>query len=169
MKLLAQLRRPLTQAGAALARLVFLLAGAAALAQNGALPPAAPPDAAASAVPDAHLDYTPGKAPKFWSVAAAETIMARWPDYSKAYFNAWTYVNGYELYGFDMLYRATGDQKYFDYSKRYIDQFMDENGDFRGVVNARGQTQTSRLQQPRQHDDRQHRRHALRVHQGRAL
>ena len=32
-------------------------------------------------------------------------------------------------------------QKYFDYTKRYIDQFIDTNGDFRGVVNARGQTQ----------------------------
>jgi len=142
MKLLPQLRRPLAQAGAASTHLVLLLAGAAALAQAGALPAGPPPDAAASAVPDAHLDYPPGKAPKLWSVAAADTVMARWPDYSKAYFNAWTYVNGYELYGFDMLYRATGDQKYFDYAKRYVDQFIDTNGDFRGVVNARGQTQT---------------------------
>lgn len=97
-------------------------------------------DAAATAMPDAYLDYPSGKAPKPWSVAAAETIMARWPDYSKAYFNAWTYVNGYELYGFDMLYRATGDKRYFDYTKRYIDQFVDEDGDFRCVINAKGQT-----------------------------
>ena len=81
-----------------------------------------------------------GQPPKFWSVAAADTIMARWPDYSKAYFNAWTYVNGYELFGFDMLYRATGDKKYFDFTKRYIDQFIDENGDFQAVVNAKGRT-----------------------------
>jgi hypothetical protein len=97
-------------------------------------------DAAATAVPDAHLDYTPGKAPKFWSIATAETIMARWPDYSKAYFSSWTYVNGYALYGFDMLYRATGDKKYFGYTKRYIDQFIDKNGNFHGVPNAKGQT-----------------------------
>lgn len=97
-------------------------------------------DAAATAMPGAHLDYVPGQAPRFWSVAAAETIMARWPDYSQAYFNAWTYVNGYELFGFDLLYRATGDKRYIDYTKRYIDQFVDENGDFRGVLNARGQT-----------------------------
>jgi rhamnogalacturonyl hydrolase YesR len=86
------------------------------------------------------VNDTPGQAPKFWSVAAADTIMARWPDYSKAYFNAWTYVNGYELLGFDMLYRATGDKKYFDFTKRYIDQFIDENGDFQAVVNAKGRT-----------------------------
>ena len=118
------------RAGAGATRLAFLLASAAALAQAGAQSPAPPQDAAASAAPDAHLDYPPGQAPKFWSVAAAETVMARWPDFSKAYFNAWTYVNGYELYGFDMLYRATGDKKYFDYTKRYIDQFMDDRRRF---------------------------------------
>jgi hypothetical protein len=53
------------------------------------LPPAVP-DAAATAVPTARLDYAPGATPKFWSVAAAETVMARWPDFTKAYFNAWT-------------------------------------------------------------------------------
>jgi unsaturated rhamnogalacturonyl hydrolase len=111
-------------------------------AANSPTDPRAPAvaDAAATAAPDAHLAYPPGKAPEFWSIATAETIMARWPDYSKAYFNSWTYVNGYALYGFDMLYRATGDRKYFDYTKRYIDQFIDEKGNFHGVANAKGQT-----------------------------
>ncbi len=99
-------------------------------------------DAAATAVPQAHLDYTPGKAPKFWSVATAETIMARWPDYSKAYFNAWTYVQGYVFCGMDRLYRATGDKRYFGYTKRYVDQFVDEQGEFRGVINSKGKTNT---------------------------
>ncbi len=104
--------------------------------------PANPPvrDAAANTAPGAHLDYAPGQPPKFWSVAAADTVMARWPDFSKAYFNSWTYVNGYELFGFEMLYRETGDKKYFDYIKNFIDQFVDTDGNFRGVVNARGQT-----------------------------
>lgn len=99
-------------------------------------------DAAVTAVPGAHLDYAPGQVPKFWSVAAADTIMARWPDFSQAYFNAWTYVNGYELYGFEMLSKATGDPKYFDYTKRYIDEFVDADGNFRGVRTAKGQTNT---------------------------
>jgi rhamnogalacturonyl hydrolase YesR len=81
-----------------------------------------------------------GKTPRYWSVATAETIMQRYPDFSKAYFNSWTYVNGYVLYGFEMLYRYTGDKKYFDYAKRYIDQFIDENGSFHAVTNAKGQT-----------------------------
>jgi len=99
-----------------------------------------PPDAAKSAVPTAHLDYKPGEAPRFWSVALADTIMARWPDYSQAYWNSWTYVHGYSFFGFDMLYRATDDKKYFDYTKRFIDQFVDQQGDFRAVVNIKGQT-----------------------------
>jgi len=105
-------------------------------------PPAANPqvvaDAATAAAPDAHLDYQPGKAPKFWSIATAETIMARWPDYNLAYHASWTYVHGYALYGLEMLYRATGDKRYYDFIKRYIDKHVDENGDFRVVVDGRG-------------------------------
>ena len=92
-----------------------------------------------SADSQAHLNYMPGATPQFWSVAAAETVMARWPDFTKAYFNAWTYVNGYELCGFEKLWRATGGEKYFDYAKRYIDKCVDADGNFRYVVNAKGQ------------------------------
>lgn len=49
-------------------------------------------------------------------------------------------MNGYELCGFEMLYRATGDQKYFAYLKRYIDECVDADGNFRYVINAKGQT-----------------------------
>jgi rhamnogalacturonyl hydrolase YesR len=100
--------------------------------------PAVADAAAATAVPNAHLDYAPGKAPKFWSIATAETIMARWPEYNRAYHASWTYVHGYTLYGFDRLYRATGDRRYYDFAKRYIDQHLDENGNFRIVVDGRG-------------------------------
>ena len=107
---------------------------------TNAAPVAAPASTTASADPHAQLAYTPGRPPRFWSVAAADTVMARWPDFTKAYFNGWTYVNGYELYGFEMLYRATGDKKYFDYIKRDVDECVDTNGDFLAVVNARGRT-----------------------------
>jgi rhamnogalacturonyl hydrolase YesR len=66
--------------------------------------------------------------------------MARWPDFTKAYFNGWTYVNGYELCGFEKLYRSTGDKKYLDYARRYVDTCVDTNGNFRALVNAKGQT-----------------------------
>ena len=123
--------------------LFLRLAGNAAaenLTATNPAPPANPYWTTASADPQARLAYLPGRAPQFWSVAAAETVMARWPDFTKAYFNGWTYVNGYELYGFESLYRATGDPKYFNYLRRYIDQCVDAAGNFRYVVNARGQT-----------------------------
>jgi rhamnogalacturonyl hydrolase YesR len=68
-------------------------------------------------------------APQSWAIATADTIMRRYPDYRTAYFRPWTYVHGYVLFGFEMLYRSTGDKKYFDYMKRYIDQIVDEKGD----------------------------------------
>ena len=46
-------------------------------------------------------------------------------------------MHGYALYGFDMLYRATGDKRYYDFIKRYIDKHIDENGNFRVVVDGR--------------------------------
>ena len=83
-------------------------------------------------VPGAHLPYEPGKAPKFWSIATAETIIERYPDYREAYWKPWTYVQGYIFFGFEMLYRSTGDRKYIDYMKSYIDHFVDEQGNFHG-------------------------------------
>jgi unsaturated rhamnogalacturonyl hydrolase len=103
------------------------------------------PDAAATAVPGARLDYPPGKPPQFWSVALAESVMARWPDYTQAYFNSWTYVNGYMFCGFERLWRDTGDRRYFDYIKRYLDQFVDAQGEFQSVTNARGQLRPMRF------------------------
>ena len=95
-------------------------------------------DAAATAVPDAHLSYEAGKPPPSWAVATAETIMARWPDYNLAYHASWTYVHGYALCAFERLYRDTGDPRYFDFIKRFIDQHVDEQGAFRVVVDGRG-------------------------------
>jgi rhamnogalacturonyl hydrolase YesR len=70
-------------------------------------------------------------APKSWAIATADTLMQRYPDFRTAYFRPWTYVHGYVLYGFEMLYRSTGDKKYFDFMKRYIDQIVDEKGNLR--------------------------------------
>jgi unsaturated rhamnogalacturonyl hydrolase len=58
--------------------------------------------------------------------------MERYPDYRQAYWKDWTYVQGYIFFGFEMLFRSTGDQKYLGYMKRYIDQFVDDKGSFHG-------------------------------------
>lgn len=81
---------------------------------------------------DARLDYAPGVAPRFWSVATAETLMARYPDYRTAYWKPWTYVHGYAFRAFELLHEATGDPRYLAYIRRYIDQFVDAQGNFHG-------------------------------------
>jgi rhamnogalacturonyl hydrolase YesR len=109
-------RVPVGPGGAA----VLLLAVAPmVLAAQEAKPAAAAPRPAAAAAPES------------WAVATADTMMRRYPDYRTAYFRPWTYVHGYVLYGFEMLYRSTGDKKYFDYMKRYVDQIVDEKGNLR--------------------------------------
>ncbi|HET9571664.1 MAG TPA: glycoside hydrolase family 88 protein [Bacteroidales bacterium] len=82
--------------------------------------------------PNARLPYKQDKAPKSWTVATAQTIMARYPDYRKAYWKDWSYVHGYMFYGFEMLYNQTGDARYLNYIKQYIDHFVDENGNYTG-------------------------------------
>lgn len=69
-----------------------------------------------------------GSKPKFWSIAAAETIMKRNPGTPQDRLARWSYWKGYTLYGFEMLWKATGDQRYFDFIKREIDPFIDDKG-----------------------------------------
>jgi len=96
--------------------------------------------------PDARLDYAPGRAPALWSIATAETIMARYPDYRTAYWKDWTYVQGYMFRGFEMLYESTGDKRYLDYMRRYIDAFVDDKGQFHATKTDRnGQVQPETL------------------------
>ncbi|MDR3218728.1 MAG: glycoside hydrolase family 88 protein [Dysgonamonadaceae bacterium] len=98
------------------------------------------PDAANTTMPGARLSYQPGKTPKSWAVATAQSVMSRWPDYSKAYWNSWTYVNAYMALAFERLYKETGEKTYLDYIKKYIDGFVDENGNLQAVRNHKGVT-----------------------------
>lgn len=97
-------------------------------------------DITSNAVPDATLDYKPGEAPQYWSVAAAQSLMARYPDFTQTYWNAWTYVHGYMACAFERLYKDTNDKTYLDYIKKYIDNFIDEDGNFLAVTNNKGVT-----------------------------
>jgi unsaturated rhamnogalacturonyl hydrolase len=122
---------------AAISAAVGLSAAAAwaPLAAQSVTPTAAPTPArrgTSPGLPEARLDYRPGQPPPFWSVATAETIMARYPDYRDAYWKPWSYVQGFMFVGFEELYSATGDKRYLDYMRRYIDHFVDERGDFHG-------------------------------------
>jgi rhamnogalacturonyl hydrolase YesR len=71
-------------------------------------------------------------APKFWSVAYADSLMARYPDPDSIPHRAWCYTQGYILRGFEMLADKTGEAKYFNYLKRFVDQHVDGQGNIRG-------------------------------------
>ncbi len=82
--------------------------------------------------PDARLGYEAGSVPETLAIPLAETVMARYPDYRTAYWKDYTYVQGYM---FEALYRLgslTGDSRYFEYIKKYIDNFIDSDGNYRG-------------------------------------
>ena len=58
------------------------------------------------------------------SIRFADSEMNRRPNT----YSDWDYVTGTELKGFEMVWRHTGDKKYFDYIKNTVDKVVDENG-----------------------------------------
>lgn len=82
--------------------------------------------------PEARLDYTPGDAPSQLALPLAKSVMARYPDYRTAYWKDYTYVQGYMFEAMDRLGRLTGDSSYLEYIKKYIDNFVDDEGNYKG-------------------------------------
>ncbi|MDR2917390.1 MAG: glycoside hydrolase family 88 protein [Tannerella sp.] len=82
--------------------------------------------------PEARLEYIPGGKPELYSLAIARSVMARYPDYRKAYWKDYTYVQGYMFEAMDRMGELTGDSQYTEYMKAYIDNFTDENGNYKG-------------------------------------
>lgn len=58
------------------------------------------------------------------SAKFADSEISRHPDV----YGSWDYVTGTVLVGFEMVWRQTGDKKYFDYIKTTVDKVLDENG-----------------------------------------
>lgn len=79
-------------------------------------------------VPEARLEYIPGSAPDLYSLAIARSVMARYPDYRKAYWKDYTYVQGYMFEAMDRLGQLTNDNQYVT----YIDHFIDKEGNYAG-------------------------------------
>lgn len=82
--------------------------------------------------PEARLDYTPGDAPSQLALPLAKSVIARYPDYRTAYWKDYTYVQGYMFEAMDRLGRLTGDNSYLEYIKKYIDNFVDDEGNYKG-------------------------------------
>ncbi|MFD3261257.1 glycoside hydrolase family 105 protein [Paenibacillus lentus] len=69
-----------------------------------------------------------------WSIITAESIMERMPRLyeDKGYDGKWSYDYGVVLKGFELLWRQTGERKYFQFIKENMDYFIQEDGSIRG-------------------------------------
>lgn len=70
-----------------------------------------------------------------WSQELANTVMRTWPDSfllegDKA--AKWRYDQGVILKGMEGIWRSTGDQKWFDYIRKSMDVYVQEDGTIRG-------------------------------------
>lgn len=83
-------------------------------------------------VAEAKLNYQPGMELSRLSIPLVETVMTRYPDYRMAYWKDYTYVQGYMFEAMDRLGLLTEDSKYLEYIKKYVDNFLDEDGNYRG-------------------------------------
>jgi rhamnogalacturonyl hydrolase YesR len=68
------------------------------------------------------------------SIALANSIMARFPDPDDIPFKVWCYVQGYVLNGFEKLWQYTGERKYFDYIRKFVDQHVQADGSIRNFT-----------------------------------
>lgn len=69
-----------------------------------------------------------------WSTSTAESIMERMPKLyeDKGYDGKWSYDYGVVLKGFELLWKQTGERKYFQFIKDNMDRFIQEDGSIRG-------------------------------------
>ena len=64
---------------------------------------------------------------KAWALKVADTFLKRKPDLTEK----WAYDTGIVLKGFEALYRAAGNEAYFDYIKTTMDFFVQDDGSIR--------------------------------------
>jgi len=60
-----------------------------------------------------------------WGVKVADSIMARWPDPLTLTNKGWEYTNGIILHGIERIYKKTGDKRYFNYIKEWVDHYIE--------------------------------------------
>jgi unsaturated rhamnogalacturonyl hydrolase len=71
--------------------------------------------------------------PKSYAAEMAKTVMTIWKDSLSINGKPakWTYDQSVVLKGIEVLWRATGEKKYFDYLQKSMDFFVDDKGDIR--------------------------------------
>jgi unsaturated rhamnogalacturonyl hydrolase len=68
-----------------------------------------------------------------WSTAMIESTMKR---STPATLGNWSYPQGLYLYGQYLVYKRTGDKRYLDYIKAWVDRFVDANGHIANSFNS---------------------------------
>lgn len=69
-----------------------------------------------------------------WSERTAISIMNKYPKAWQLDGNEkpkWDYKMGFVLSGFEKLYQKTNDNKYFNYTKEYVDEMIDSTGNIK--------------------------------------
>lgn len=61
-------------------------------------------------------------------VAFANMILKEWSDPTKITDKGWEYNNSIVLYGIEKIYRNTKDKRYLDYIKKWVDSYIDSEG-----------------------------------------
>jgi rhamnogalacturonyl hydrolase YesR len=73
-----------------------------------------------------------------WSSAVAGTFISRFPDPDSIHWvgqtNHFSWQAGYAMFTLEKLWRLTGDVRYFNYIKRYVDQQVDGHGNIPDFV-----------------------------------
>jgi rhamnogalacturonyl hydrolase YesR len=88
--------------------------------------------AGAACLPAVAAESVPARQGFKWSTAAADTFLRRFPDPDSIHWvnstNHFSWQAGYAMFTFEKLWRLTGDARYLDYIRRYVDQQVDERG-----------------------------------------
>jgi len=70
--------------------------------------------------------------PMKWSVTTANSFIEKFPDPDSIKWNSksshFDWQAGYAMFMFEKMWKKTGDIRYFNYIKRYVDQQVDEAG-----------------------------------------
>jgi unsaturated rhamnogalacturonyl hydrolase len=67
-----------------------------------------------------------------WSKALVESTMRRFTPQT---LGGWGYTQGLYLYGQYLVFKRTGDRRYLDYIKAWVDRFVDANGHMNNSFN----------------------------------
>jgi len=70
------------------------------------------------------------KKPLYWASQLTETLMKKYSPNELPPAGRWHYHQGVFLCGVMSLWEKTGNKKYYQYYKEYVDQIIDNNGNF---------------------------------------